>query len=97
LKIVWSAYALADRHAIFSFLEARNPAAAVRIDEHIVATLRQLLRFPESGRPGRVAGTRELVVPRTPYIAVYVVVADRIRILRLLHGAQHWPDDIAAQ
>jgi toxin ParE1/3/4 len=56
--------------------------------------VRRLLEFPESGRPGRVAGTRELVVPHTPFIAAYVVTGDRIRILRILHSAQVWPDDI---
>ncbi|TJV25813.1 MAG: type II toxin-antitoxin system mRNA interferase toxin, RelE/StbE family, partial [Mesorhizobium sp.] len=48
-------------------------------------------------RPGRIAGTRELVVARTPYIAAYAVVADTVRILRILHGAQMWPDEIATE
>ncbi len=46
---------------------------------------------PRRGRPGRVAGTRELVVPGTPYIVVYAVGADYVRIHRVLHGAQRWP------
>jgi toxin ParE1/3/4 len=66
----------------------------VNVDDQIVAAVRRLLDFPESGRPGRVAGTRELVVPHTPFIAAYAVTADRVRILRILHGAQVWPDDI---
>ena len=60
----------------------------------VFSAMRRLLEFPESGRPGRVVGTRELVVPRTPFIAVYSVTVDRLRILRILHGAQLWPDDI---
>jgi addiction module RelE/StbE family toxin len=95
MKLVWSAFALADRDDIFTYLEARNPSAAVRIDELIDTTLRQIARFPESGRSGRMVGTRELVIPRTPYIAVYTVSPERIRILRLLHGAQRWPDEDA--
>lgn len=82
MRLVWSQHALADRDAIFKHIEAESPRAAVNVN------------FPESGRPGRVAGTRELVVPRTPFIAAYVVTADRVRILRILHGAQVWPDDI---
>ena len=50
----------------------------------------------ESGRPGRVPGTRELVIPRTPYVAAYALTRDCIRILRVLHGAQMWPDDLAS-
>jgi len=77
-------YALDDRNSIFSYIERENPRAAVHVDEEIVRAARRLLDFPESGRPGRIAGTRELVVPRTPYIGAYVVMADSIRILRIL-------------
>lgn len=94
MKLVWSAFALADRDGIFSHIEAENPRAAIAVDERIAAAARLLLDFPESGRPGRVAGTRELVVIGTPYIAAYVVMPDTVRILRVLHGAQRWPDEL---
>jgi len=94
VKLVWSAFALADRDGIFSHIEAENPRAAIAVDERIAAAARLLLDFPESGRPGRVAGTRELVVIGTPYIAAYVVMPDTVRILRVLHGAQRWPDEL---
>ena len=95
MKLVWSPYALSDRDTIFSYIEADNPRAAVHVDEQIAVAVQRLIEFPESGRPGRVAGTRELVVPRTPYIAAYVVMPEMVRILRVLHGAQIWPDDVA--
>jgi plasmid stabilization system protein ParE len=44
------------------------------------------------GRPGRVEGTRELVVPRTPYIIPYTVIGDRVMILSIIHSARQWPD-----
>lgn len=94
MKLVWSPYALSDRDAIFSHIEADNPRAAVHVDEQIVVAVRRLIEFPESGRPGRVAGTRELVIPRTPYIAAYLVIPEMVRILRVLHGAQIWPEYI---
>lgn len=94
MKLVWAPFALADRNNIFDYIEASNPEAAADIDETIVEAARRLIEFPESGRPGRIPGTRELVIPRTPYIAAYVVTADRVRILRILHGAQLWPEDI---
>ena len=94
MKLAWSRYALADRDAIFSYIEADNPHAAIRIDEQIEVTAKQLLAFPDSGRPGRVAGTRELLISRTPYILAYAVNGDTVRILRVLHGARIWPDDI---
>ncbi len=95
MKLVWSPYAPSDREAIFSYIEADNPRAAIHVDEQIAAAIQRLIEFPESGRPGRVGGTRELVVPRTPYIAAYVVGSGIVLILRVLHGAQVWPDDFA--
>jgi len=56
-----------------------------------------LARYPESGRPGCVAGTRELVIRRTPYIAAYRIAGDTVRILRVLHGAQQWPEDMSEE
>lgn len=94
MKLFWSAFALSDRDGIFIHIEADNPAAAIAIDERIVAATRRLRDFPEIGRPGRVSGTRELVITGTPYIAAYRVAGETIRILRVLHGAQQWPDDL---
>ena len=96
MRLTWSAFALADRDGIFTHIEADSPRAAVAVDEHIAQAVLRLVEFPESGRSGRVPGTRELVIPRTPYIAVYALTPDCIRILRVLHGAQMWPDDLAS-
>jgi toxin ParE1/3/4 len=59
---------------------------------HIANSVQQLAAFPVSGRPGRVKGTRELVVPRTPFIVAYTVDKARIVILAIYHGAQRWPE-----
>lgn len=96
MRLTWSAFALADRDAVFMHIEADSPRAAIAVDEHIAQAVLRLVEFPESGRPGRVPGTRELVIPRTPYVAAYALTGDRIRILRVLHGAQMWPDDLAS-
>jgi toxin ParE1/3/4 len=92
VKLTWSAFALSDRDAIFTYIEADNPAAAVLIDERIESAARRLLDFPASGRVGRIAGTRELVINGTPYIAAYAITETAVRILRVLHGAQEWPE-----
>jgi toxin ParE1/3/4 len=44
------------------------------------------------GRPGRVPGTREFVIPRTPHIVPYRLQGESIQILRVYHGARRWPD-----
>jgi toxin ParE1/3/4 len=83
-----------DREAIFDYLEADSPRAAVLIDDRIEAHVELLIDTPEIGRPGRVEGTRELVVPRTPYIAAYRVEGEMVTILRVLHGAREWPEEM---
>ena len=94
MRLEWSRFAIDDRLEIFAFLEADNPRAAVRIDEAIRNQTRRLIQFPQSGRPGRVTGTRELVVQGLPYVVAYRTFEDRVLILRVLHGSQHWPDDL---
>ncbi|MBB3314044.1 addiction module RelE/StbE family toxin [Rhizobium sp. BK196] len=73
MKLTWSVFALSDRDAIFTYIEAENPSAAILVDERIVAAVRRLIDFPASGRVGRIAGTRELVINGTPYVAAYAI------------------------
>jgi addiction module RelE/StbE family toxin len=94
MQLEWSLFALADREAIFNYIEADSPRAAVAVDDRIQTRLEGLARFPEMGRAGRIVGTRELVVAGTPYIAAYCIFGDTVRILRVLHGAQQWPDEM---
>ncbi|MDX8526875.1 type II toxin-antitoxin system RelE/ParE family toxin [Mesorhizobium sp. MSK_1335] len=94
MKIVWSVLALSDRDGIFTHIEADNPVAAIAMDERIAAAIGRLQDFPESGRPGRLAPTRELVIVGTPYVVAYQLTENAVRILRVLHGAQRWPDDL---
>ncbi|MGI8399293.1 type II toxin-antitoxin system RelE/ParE family toxin [Agrobacterium deltaense] len=63
MKLTWSSFALSDRDAIFTYIEADNPAAAIMIDERIVA-------------------------------AAYAITETTVRILRVLHGAQEWPEQL---
>ena len=95
MRLEWSAYALADRIAIFDYIEADSPQAAVAVDERIREQIEVLARFPQSGRPGRIEGTRELVINRTPYIVAYRIKGNTVRILRVLHGSRRWPDEMS--
>jgi toxin ParE1/3/4 len=94
LRLAWSVFAQEDRKAIFDYIEADNSRAAVAIDDRIQTRIEGLAQFPEMGRPGRIEETRELVIARTPYIAAYRIIGDTVRILRVLHGAQQWPDEM---
>jgi toxin ParE1/3/4 len=73
------------------YIAEDDPSAAARIDEAIEHQTDMLAQHPLMGREGRVKGTRELVISRSPFIAVYRVKGKRIEILRILHGAQQWP------
>ena len=97
MRIVWSLFAIEDREAIFTYIESDSPRTASRIDDLIESQVELLATTPEIGRPGRVTGTRELVIQRTPYIAAYQVEGKVVRVLRVLHGAQLWPDEMEAQ
>ncbi len=97
MRIEWSIFAQRDREAIFDYIEAGSPQAAIAVDDRIRAQVEGLSRFPECGRAGRVEGTRELVVLRTPYIAAYRIVGGTVRILRVLHGAQQWPESMSEE
>jgi toxin ParE1/3/4 len=62
------------------------------MEDRIVEGTEMLTQFPRVGRPGRVDGTRELVIHHTPYIVAYRVVENTVIVLRVLHGAQQWPE-----
>ena len=97
MRIEWSLFAQADRDAIFDYIEADNPRAAISVDECLRGQVEKLAKFPELGRPGRVERTRELVILQTPYIAAYRIVGDTVLILRVLHGARQWPEDVSEE
>lgn len=97
MRLEWSVFAYADREAIFEAIEADNPRAAIAVDERIRKQIEGLMQFPETGRPGRIAGTRELVIHGTPYIAAYRITGNTVRILRVLHGARLWPEEMATE
>ena len=90
---IWSPEAIADLAALRVYIEQDDPAAARRIALHILHNVQALLTsHPEMGRPGRVPGTRELVIPRTPFIVPYRLQGNRIQILRIFHSARRWPE-----
>jgi plasmid stabilization system protein ParE len=52
-------------------------------------TIRTLKAFPHRGRLGCEEGTRELVLPRLPFVVVYRVNQSMIEVLHIYHGAQN--------
>lgn len=87
----WTRLALADLTAARDYIAKESPEAAGRVVERIEGSVKNLGRHPALGRPGRVEGTRELVVPGTPFFVAYRICGDSIEVLALVHGARRWP------
>jgi toxin ParE1/3/4 len=92
MKVLWLRKAATTLDLEYEYLAARNPKAARLVFRRIVAATRRLSGFPNSGRPGQIDGTRELVVPGFPYLFVYRVCADAVEILRVFHTSRNWPE-----
>jgi addiction module RelE/StbE family toxin len=94
-SVVWSPSALDDLDSIINYVAAQNPAAALRVIDRIEEAGERLGEMA-TGRPGRVAGTYEKVVPGLPYILAYSIEpqanrSEAVVILRAIHGARNWP------
>lgn len=92
MRIRWTTPALRDLEAIGDFIARDKPAAAARIVNAILDGSEALATHPHIGRAGRVPGTRELVIPNTPFVAPYRVRGDEIEVLAVFHGARQWPE-----
>jgi toxin ParE1/3/4 len=91
MLIFWTKQAADQLAAAHKYVAEDNQTAA---DQQITVVMRavdQLAGFPQMGRPGRVNGTRELVISGTPLVIAYRLRDTSIRILAVLHGARRWP------
>jgi toxin ParE1/3/4 len=91
VRVRWLRRALKNHDDEAAYIARDDMEAAMRIVERIASAVDQLARHPALGRPGRVPGTRELVISGTPYIVPYRVRGDVLEILRVFHGARKWP------
>ena len=92
MHVRWLKRALKNLDDEAEYIARDNPQAAVRIVERIAASIDRLATHPASGRPGRVPGTRELVISGTPYVVPYRVRDETVQILRVFHAARKWPE-----
>ncbi|THB69230.1 MAG: type II toxin-antitoxin system RelE/ParE family toxin [Desulfovibrio sp.] len=87
----WTLPAKKDLQSQLEYIESENPDVARRVAVQIRTATESLDTYPNLGRDGMVAGTRELVIPKLPFICVYRVREGRVEILRLLHERMQWP------
>ena len=87
----WLPKAIGNRDSQIERIAKDNPIAAISQGDEIEQQVMELVGDPPiSGRPGRKPGTRELVISKTPFIAVFRIKGQTIEIMRLLHSSQNW-------
>lgn len=95
MQLKWTDLAEKDLDNIETYIATENSRlVAVDVVLKVLNSCELILsNHPQAGRPGRVSGTRELVINGIPLIVVYRIVdrLDQLQILRVLHDAQQWP------
>lgn len=92
MRLRWTRRAERDLEDIAAYIGQDSPAAAARVVLELLDQAETLLPAnPAIGRPGRVTGTRELVIGEMPYVIPYRVCDGDIEILRVLHTSRRWP------
>ena len=93
MRLRWTLLADRDLNDIAQYVGQDSPAAAARVVLELIDQAETLLpEYPSIGRPGRVLGTREMVIGQLPYIIAYRVRGQDLEILRVLHSSRAWPD-----
>ncbi len=94
MPVRWTNKARRDLSSVDSFISRDNPTAALDTVLKIISAVETLTNFPDMGRSGRIADTRELIIPGLPFIVPYRVRNDDIIILRVYHTSRKWPDQV---
>ena len=90
MRIVWSPQAREDLLLLSSYVAEDNPKAAKKLRDVILSKVQLLAETPHIGRPGRVPGTKELIIEKTPYIIPSRCKDDRLEIVRVYHSSRKW-------
>ena len=97
MKLRWTRLALQDLRHLHEYIAEDNPSAANRVLTRIQDATQHLKNHPQMGKPGRVQGTRELVIAGSPYIVVYILGDSEIQIVAVIHSAMRWPDTFRSE
>ena len=92
MKLTWTRLALADLDNAYEYISEDRPSAALDVIERIEKALEALRKHSYIGRPGRIEGTRELVISGTPFVIPYRIRHSQVELLAVMHGARRWPD-----
>ena len=70
------------------YMAKRNPYAAERMEARILQRVEALREMPLVGVATGESDSRWVRVRRTPYLVVYRIVADELRIDAVYHGSR---------
>ena len=88
MQIVWLKTALKNLDDLSAYIAQDNTIAASQIVNLITSQVKQLSTQPAMGRPGRVLGTRELVISNTQYLVPYRIKNNTVEVLRVFHTSR---------
>ena len=88
--VEWSDEAADDFNQAIDYIARESDANARLVASRILSAIDLLAEFP-TGHQGRVAGTYEKLVQKTPYIVAYKMTNRVIFVARIIHGARDWP------
>ncbi len=91
MRVNWTHAALDNLDEAVEYITQGKPTAAADVARRIWDATQRLAEQPGMGRPGRIGGTRELVIAGLPYIVPYTIEGDQIFILRVVHTSMKWP------
>ncbi len=94
MQVKWTRKALVNLDDAVKYIAADKPTAAAGVAQKIWDASQKLVEQPGLGRPGRVSGTRELIVPGLPYILPYFEKKGILYILRVMHTSLKWPQEL---
>jgi toxin ParE1/3/4 len=95
LQVQWTNKAKTRLEEIEAYIAQESPTAAKKLIFTIIKkTATQLSKYPDSGKPGRLMGTRELLFSDTPYLVVYTVRSNIVTVLTIFHTAQNFDRDV---
>lgn len=92
MRVRWLRTALQNLDSEAEHIALDDPRAALLVVDQVIAAVAMLADHPGLGRPGRVPGTRELVVKRTRYVVPYRVRGEIVEVLRVFHTSQRPPE-----
>jgi plasmid stabilization system protein ParE len=94
MRLKWLTVAVRNLDAEADYIARESPANARNFLRHLTSSVKELAPHPHLGRPGRVVGTRELVITGYPYIVPYRIRENCVEILRVFHTSRAWPDKL---